>query len=419
MRVVQIIPDFGLGGIQKGGCVLAIGLKKLECECTVVALGGGVREADMKRFGIAAISTSRETLATVVRSLTPDVVHVHAHTFDAKLINDLSAVVPLLIYTPVFGRPPDDLELLKKVRLCCVGKFTAWRLWRWLGCPDTGIFSVPITPFMEPRDGQSTLEPAKVIVARSRIGIPKDAFVFGRLARSDELKWHAETEWMVSKFLSRHPSAHWLSVGLPQSCGLATLGRSFGKRFTNYESMDDFESIATILQCLDVQFFASRYGECFSASIAEGMGIGVPCIALCHPLRDSGEVEQIEPGKTGLLAANPAGLVSCAEKLHDDRDMLCLMKKSAWAVAHQQWNFKTVSERLLSAYKLWLQGSRHPEEAEITNLITYGKIHFSRLDKAVGTGPTHKIRCALMRHIYLKYPVFKFGRSIRHLLSEK
>jgi hypothetical protein len=413
MRILQIIPDFSLGGIQKGGCVIAQGLHELGHECGVVGLGGGPRARDLTQAGVAALVADPRNLTSLVREWAPDIVHIHAAAFQSEVIRGLKSAAPRIVYTPVFGRPPDDNELLKEIRVCCVGQFTAWRLWRWLGSRERGIFSIPITPYKSPAGGQSALDDDRVAVARSTYGIPRGAFVAGRVARHDSLKWHPQTEVLVSTFLNSYSDAYWLSIGLPPDLGALRLKAKFGPRFINVCPIEDFERLSGFIQCLDLHVFASRYGECFSSSIAEGMGLAVPCVAICKPLGDCGEVEQIVPSVSGLIAANVGGLLECVRKLYFDRDGLRQMKEAAYREAQTEWDYRNCAERLQVAYQHWLEDDETPERNATKSHKIYEQVHFQRLQLAVGKGLTHQVSCAIAKRVYLNYTMFRLGRALR------
>lgn len=80
-----------------------------------------------------------ETLAEAVHEFSPEVIHLHAPDYPESLIRGLASrlgeKLPLLVSTPVFGRPPEDRRVLLLTGTCCVGVFTFYRLGRWLKQP--------------------------------------------------------------------------------------------------------------------------------------------------------------------------------------------------------------------------------------------------------------------------------------------
>ncbi|HVP52374.1 MAG TPA: hypothetical protein VMT05_09710 [Terriglobales bacterium] len=236
-----------------------------------------------------------------------------------------------------------------------MGAFTFYRLGRWLKQqPEemvrNGIGYVPLTPFQPP--------PAEVDrdAQRRAMAIPADAFVFGRIGRSQGGKWHPCYPQIIDSVLSADPGAHWISIGFPDELGRARLRQRWGDRFRNFPETADYQFIAGALSAMDVQLFWSRHGECFASTICEGAGMGTPTVAGVNPCQDNGQVEQVLEGVTGFLVGRPAQAIAVLRRLAADRSHLPALRASARQHAWTRWHVDRVTMDLLQLYDYWFSG---------------------------------------------------------------
>ena len=73
MKIIQVIPDFGLGGIQKAGCVLAETMVRAGHQVLVLAEKTGPRFQPSCSWHRLLAGPRLETLAEEVREFSPDV----------------------------------------------------------------------------------------------------------------------------------------------------------------------------------------------------------------------------------------------------------------------------------------------------------------------------------------------------------
>jgi len=361
MRILQVIPDFGLGGIQKAGCVLAEAMVRVGHEVRLIA------ERDGPRFQPSCswhcLLPGLEALTEVAREFAPDVIHLHAPEYPEKLIRSLSSQLgekpPLLVTTPVFGRPPKDRRLLALTRTCCVGVFTFYRLGRWLKQQPyemirNGIGYVPLTPF-EPLPAEVDRE-----AQRQALAIPEGAFVFGRIGRTQGGKWHSCYPHIIDAVLSAEPDAYWISIGFPEELGGTRLRQRWGNRFRNFSETADYRLIASVLSIMDVQLFWSPNGECFAATICEAAGMGTPTVAGVNPCQDNGQVEQVLEGVTGELVGSPAQSIAVLRRLSSKRHLLSELRTSTRQHACARWHVERITMDLAQLYEYWRSGRECP-----------------------------------------------------------
>ena len=363
MRIIQVIPDYGLGGIQKAGCVLAEAMLRAGHRVLLIAEKSGPRFQPSCSWHRLLPGLQAETLAEATRQFVPDVLHLHSPVYPEDLIQGLVPRLgekpPLLVTTPVFGRPPQDRRLLALSRTCCVGVFTFYRLGRWLKQSPAemvrnGIGYVPLAPFQPPAVAVDRE------AERQALAIPRDAFVFGRVGRSQGGKWHSCYPQIIDAVLSTQPGAHWISVGFPEELGRTGLRQHWGDRFRDFPETADYQFLAAVLSAMDAQLFWSPQGECFAATICEAAGLGTPTVAGVNPCQDNGQVEQVLEGVTGELVGTPAQAIAALRRLASDPSLLSALRASTQQHAWNRWHVDRVTADLCELYQYWCSGKECP-----------------------------------------------------------
>ena len=359
LKIIQVIPDFGLGGIQKAGCVLAETMVRAGHQVLLLGMQAGPRFQPSCSWQRLIAAPELEALARAVHEFSPDVVHLHAAEYPEALIQHLACghgeKPPLLVTTPVFGRPPEDRRVLALTRTCCVGVFTFYRLGRWLKQTPAEMVRkrigyVPLTPFQPP--------PAEVDrdAVRRALTIPPAAFVFGRVGRSLGGKWHSYYPQIINAVLSADPGARWISIGFPDELGLAEMRQRWGGRFCNFSETADYQFLAELLSAMDVQLFWSQNGECFASTICEAAGMGTPTIAGVNPCQDNGQVEQVLDGVTGELVGTAEQAIAALLCFASDQARVQSLRISTRQHAWTRWHVKRVTADLLQLYEYWRSG---------------------------------------------------------------
>lgn len=430
MRIVQVIPNFELGGVQKAGCVLADYLSRLGHETWVAGCEGGPRFVDHSD-GVAAthMVAPLESIPDQIAPLKPDIIHVHAgmyETANMRVFLDSPALkAATKVVTPVFARPPEDRDLLKQVRTLCVGIYTHYRLLKWLGysvekaCRE-GIVYAPLTPFEPPLAGVTALDPVqKVAERRERLGINPSALVIGRIGRNTASKWHPETQNIVDRLLATFDNVVWVSVGMPDEVGAKYLKQKWQDRVVNLPETSDYQYICEILSSLDMQLFTSRYGECFASSICETAGLGVPTLALSTPLNDNGQAEQAIDGTTGYLIASADDVVRRIESFQENPQSLAALKQSTFNYANEHWHAKAVAARVEKFYAHWHQGNVDAgplSEEIIATHRTFAAGYRQRVVSLAAKGPLDYARLYSALRAVENYWTFKLGKALKKWL---
>lgn len=434
MKIVQVIPNFTLGGIQKAGVVLAGELVTLGHEAIVIGASGGPRLLDSPPKGLThRVSTAQSPAeyAREILSFDPDVIHIHDGGYEEPLIEAIAAARsgserPLLVSTPVFGRPPSKRSILKQTRTAVVGTYILYRLRHWLGLSldqalASGIAFTPVVSFQATDPPHSTLDPPDVRAARrAEFGLAADAFVIGRIGRASPEKWHPANKKLIDRFLSTHSNGAWLSVGYPHETDVAALKERWGDRFISLPQSADYELLARAFASMDVQVFMSCAGECFAATICEPAGVGLPTIALANPIKDNGQSEQVVDGETGYLVASIDGALAHLDRLVEHPEELQQLKQTTKDYAESRWTPAKITQELLELYEAWIspdaiESERFKRLRDEANRFDSG--YLPRLLKLYGVNPKLRLWWRLKLAAVRNWNAFKIAAQVKRWLS--
>jgi glycosyltransferase involved in cell wall biosynthesis len=430
MNIVQLIPDFGLGGIQKGGCILGKAMAAKGDDVTVIGMGPGPRyqAGSDPRLTHRIVDPSPASAFEAIRGARPEVVHLHSNHFLDDLVILLARADwrPLVVSTPVFGRLPSSMQLLDATRVCLVGTYTFYRFCRWANLSlaealAKGIAYAPITPFEPPDNPVSALDAQPVIdERRRRLGIPENAMVVGRLARNDPGKWDRQNVELINALLERIPQAAWVSIGYPERLGRAELQRRWGQRFLDQPETRDYRRLMDIVSSFDIQAFFGR-GECFASSIAEASGAAVPTVALANPLKDNGQSEQVIDGLTGYLVASASQAVDRISELAAAPARLNEMKVQTRRHCWERWHMDRVSADLLSLYSHWRDPGNN--SCDYLSLIEKEATEFSqhyhdRMIHIFARGPAQRMKWRALLSAAESPTLWPIGRAVKRLAAK-
>lgn len=435
MKIVQVIPDFGLGGIQKAGCVLAEGFGRCGHEAVVIGQGKGDRYQASPPPGVThrvSTETDAAAYAAEILAFEPDAIHIHAAAYEEPLIHALTAAGartdgwPLLVSTPVFGRPPVDRSVLKKTRTAVVGTYILYRLRHWLGLSldealASGVAFTPVVSFQATDPPHSTLDSDSVRAARrAELGIPADAEVIGRIGRNSPEKWSPANCDLINRFLTARPRGVWLSVGFPDELGLSELKERWGDRFIALPQSSDYELLSKAFASMDLQAFFSCAGECFAATICEPAGVGLPTIAGTNPLKDNGQSEQVVDGQTGYLVASADEALQRIHALLDSPDELTALKQATLDYAHARWTPEQIVQESLALYEAW--GSEdplaHPRMRQISvEARAFDRDYLPRILRLHGANPLASAWWSFKLAATRNWSLFRLGARLKRFLS--
>lgn len=219
-RVVQLLETGGMGGAQESAVALLLHLDRSRFEVEAVSLSGGASVRRLRELGVAVTVLGPQDDASTVRELAAYLRHrevdlLHAHMFRAELVGTLAAReagTPVVVATVHSSRvrSPSDVAALAAVtpfidRLIAPSAAIAAKVRR------EGRGAADITVVRNGVDLGRFGHPDAAL--RTRLGIPKDAFLIGVVARLEPEKGHRYLLDALPTIVEAVPHAWLLLVG--------------------------------------------------------------------------------------------------------------------------------------------------------------------------------------------------------------
>jgi glycosyltransferase involved in cell wall biosynthesis len=325
MRVTHIITRLVVGGAQENTIATVLGLRA-KPGVTAHLISGpttgpeGSLESQLEASLLTIVPSlvrpvhpwndflALRHLTCLLKQQRPDIVHTHSGK--AGILGRMAAArakVPLIIHHihgPSFGTFQGALANLAFTAaeryaakftthfLCSAHAMTKLYLGAGIGHPEmyTRVFSgFPVEPFVT-----ATNDP----LLRAQLGIPRDAFVIGKIARLFPLKGHDDLLNVFQKILPQCPPAHLLLVGggtlrahLEER--VRTLGLTNKVTFTGLVSPATVPRYVGIMDCL--VHLSSR--EALARALPQALAAGKPVVAYDY----DGAGEVCLDNQTGFL----------------------------------------------------------------------------------------------------------------------
>lgn len=300
-----------------------------------------------------------------------DLLHIHRHGeadagWDAVIRAARAAGVRKVVQTNVFGAKDR-----KGMGAALDHHFyvSAYCLWRWAGWPEklpAGFqqrHSVLYNPLRLSEFPKAPITRAQQAKARKALGLPKDAFVLGRLGRPDRNKWPAWLPTAFAKLCRRVPQAHLLLMEAPPGVEAELERLGVDKKVRLLKASTDWARVCQAYESLDCLAHASRVGESFGYTLAEAQAFGLPVLCESTPWADNAQVELIEHGVDGLLAGRPEDFCMALEALAVDRGLGARLGRRAFQAARARFDSARLSVGLAQRYEALLNGRPLPEDS--------------------------------------------------------
>ncbi|MCW1885169.1 glycosyltransferase family 4 protein [Luteolibacter flavescens] len=321
---IAVIAGGGMGGTEKAAYLFAAELSRRGHEVEALTDANGCRVSSLLEAGvkIREISLTREGFEGYLREARPDVVHNHTsgyadHRALYHALDSLGTSRPRLIETNVFGRLKDawegdrvDMRMFVSMASGCQA-FRRPRIYKGPPSPDRH------TVLYNPLPHETAAPAAAPKVSRASLGIPDDACVLVRVGRPGH-KW---AEWECEAYRRAkpaHPHLRLILMEPTDSLKKSIRDGRHGEGIHVLEATSDQDFIDALYRLSDVMLHASRFGESYGYTLAEGMREGLPIITRTTPWADNAQVELIEHGKTGYVCGGIAGMTKALGLLAAD-----------------------------------------------------------------------------------------------------
>lgn len=326
--VVFALHALGLGGTEKGIVSYAAHLDRRRFDVRFVTLDAlGPRAARLAEAGIEVACAGGDEARLVELLRGADIVHIARHGASEPLLPRAAraAGVRVLIETNIFGavdHSPDAAAFGCHlfISMMCLLRF---RDAVGQGRADAGaaafdarhrVLYLPIET-----DRLTALAPDRR-QAKLELGLHPDRPVVGRLGRADDLKWRDLLIDMGPALASLVPDVQLLYCGITPQRERLLRRRGLAARALLVAPVADERELARLYRACDVVVAAAAIGESQGLVIGEAMALGIPVVTCSTPWADNAQVELVEHGKTGWIAAAPGAFAEAvADLLGDER----------------------------------------------------------------------------------------------------
>jgi glycosyltransferase involved in cell wall biosynthesis len=359
-RVLHLVQGLGLGGTEKVACLLARGLLRSgRFEAAVWSPQDGPRAAALREDGVQLFVGG--DAATALLRFAPHIAHLHRAGWpQPELMRPLRAGLrfqpdgthlPRIVETNVFGRhdPSPSGKLIDCtlfVSHFCARRFAEVEN-RQVAMPRYGVLYNPVDAVFL---GERCPAPE-----RRDYGRP----VLGRLSRPDKGKWsHLALDMLPHLALLRPDFRFHVVGGIPEAeAFVREHGLEAQVRFL--APVRDEGELAAFLDDLSVLAHANDTGESFGLVIAEAMAAGLPVVTHpCAGLKDNAQLELVEHGVTGLVAANAEEYASAVAWLFAHPEEARRMGRAGQEKAGRLYALDVVVKQLEAVYAALL-GDEH------------------------------------------------------------
>ena len=371
IRILNIISDTNIGG---AGRVILNYLRyadrnKFE---TLVAIPRGsllkplLEEAEVPVYevdGMADCSYASQdvkALQTLIRRVRPDLVHTHgalsgriaAKRCHVPVVYSRHSAFPVpakLKYPP--GRWVNKLLNEHYAdHIIAVSPATRDNL------TEGGISPKKITVVMNGVAPVSPISDGEKAALRQSLGLGKDVFTFGILARIEDYKGHLYLVYAAKLLKDRGYSNFRILVA-----GTGAFEEEVTRAVTEMGVEDVVQMLgfrsdaAALLNILDVQLNASYGTEATSMALLEGMSLGLPTIASDY----GGNPFVITSGQNGLLfpSKDSAALADAMAELMDHPEEVAIMREKALETYQSRFTGEVFARNTEQIYENVLKGA--------------------------------------------------------------
>jgi glycosyltransferase involved in cell wall biosynthesis len=361
VRVLTIVSDLGPGGTQRVAQNYTLGYQMRGHPAAVLTTtAGGPRMKALVAHDIpvfAGGASWRLVEQAVDRAVDwrPDVIHIHRtgrpDARAAAILRRLRAARvghDAVLETNVFGKVDYSKDrFLIDVHM----PLTRWSLWKWRRW-TSGLRPRPIgvvMPYLVDTSAFSPISDVARACYREMFGIPREAFVFGRVGQPIKPKWSPIIFSSFAEVATRDPESYLLLAGLPPELhrDMRSLPASVQSRVVEVPFMYSDAELRTCYGAMDVFLHASAIGESFGLVLAEAMLCERPIITLCTPANDNSQLEVVDHERGGLVVNDQTSMVDAMKRLLGDRPLRERLGRHGAASVRDRYDLESGIDQLL------------------------------------------------------------------------
>jgi glycosyltransferase involved in cell wall biosynthesis len=340
IRVLHVVKALGLGGTEKAMMLMAAHLDRSRFEPHVFSFAGGERALMLRELGVPTHIGG--DLVRAAARVGPDVIHVHRAGWpEPGLTRSIRlAGAKVVVETNVFGRfdPSPQAAAIDAhlfISRFCLERYALAHV-PGAGPPRYRVVYYPVdTDFFERE------------TAPQDFALP----VAGRLSRADPGKWSRLACDILPLLAAKVPGFRYKVIGAIPEFADFVRSRGLQAQVECLEPVSSDAELAAFFSGISLLAHANDTGESFGLAIAEAMSAGLPVIT--HPaegLRDNAQLELVEHGVTGLVAASAEEYADAAAWLFANPDAARAMGQAGRAKARELFRAQAVARQLEAVY---------------------------------------------------------------------
>ena len=431
LRILTVVSSLGPGGTERAAENYTLGYAASGVPVAVLAGAGGSRADTLTRAGIPVFLTGpdRKGYDAALRAAldwNPNIVHIHRHRASPEstaILKQLQTPQRRVLETNVFSRfdaSPSGTMIDVSLQL------SRWCLWRWQhwrsGSPgDTVGTVIPYSVDSRAFFPSSEKERAEM---REQVGIPANAFVFGRVGQPYDGKWSLATLRAFAKIAPRAPDAFLLLAEAPPSFAkpIAALPDAIRRRILCRPFITGDENLRRFYGVMDVFLHTATIGESFGYVLCEAMLCGIPIITLSRPSRDNSQPEVVGHMQGGLVAARETFLPQAMLQLIEQPALRRQLSCSAPEWVRSRFDLPLVARNLIRVAEIALACNNRRQIAErlqAEGFITQcndEEIH-TQLRDAIGTPSPLELFLMRVEHVPQIYRTYTRLNALRARLG--
>ena len=319
---IAVIAGAGMGGTEKAAYMFAVELKRRGHQVDVLMDSNVHWVSILTQAGVHTLNVpyTQEGLSEYIRKASPAVIHNHTSGYaDMRFIyatmDEYGDSRPKLIETNVFGRLRDrndngrvDFRMFVSMASGCQA-FLRPRFYR--GEPSSEKHGVLYNP-LPPEIFDTT--PETQLVSRQALGIAANAIVLVRvgLPGNKWAKWECEAFKIASRSIL---NLHLILMEPTDDVKASVRDNAYGPAITILKATSDPRFIQSLYQMSDIMLHASKYGESYGYTLAEGMRERLPIITRTTPWGDNAQVELVRHCETGFVCCGILGMAKAVVQL--------------------------------------------------------------------------------------------------------
>ena len=293
-------------------------------------------------------------LRRIIRDYRPDIVHTHSSLsarvaawqcgVPARFYTRHCAFVPSRKLTTFPGKQLNGLmNRVLSTDIVAVAEAAKQNL------TDTGVPEKLITVIINGVEPLRETSPEENDALRDELGIGREDFVCGIVARLEDYKGHSYLLESAKTVLASHPGAVFLIVGEgtererleKQAAESGIAGQVI---FTGF--CDD---VAPYYGIMDLNLNCSWGTETSSLALSEGMSVGVPAVATTY----GGNPYMITEGVNGLLVPekDAPAMADAILRIMDDPELLKRLSDGARRLYREKFTARAMTEQLEALYE--------------------------------------------------------------------